>query len=332
MSIIPGNWTPFTFSVTPATAWWAITAAQANTAVTAIRNAFVAAVPGGGWSADGAAIEYVTVSGTNMAVISAQHTSGDRILFVVNGGGNIISGLNSDVGSAISAGAVGLAYNAGGAFSLAANTTNISISALFTDANQNRFSCLFENSNSTVSYTFHGAVQGRNVWITGQNSTASASQWSSAVLVGHDIIGQLVHSGDTSTQAQIRFGGVSATASNHGDTALTLGVAQVRAADGTTRRAARIFCVPLSAAAVQNVTSTSWVLNDIWVARDAGDISTTGIIANNGVKGRVDRGAAMLGPQAITNKVRVGPAESMMVHTNNGLCLGWDENAVAGIP
>jgi hypothetical protein len=332
MSITPGNWTPFTFSVTPAAAWNALTAAQANTAVTAIRDAFVAAAGSNGWSADGAAVEYVTGTNTNTAVISAQHTSGDRILFVVKGTGSAMSALNSDVGSNISNGAVGLAYNAGGAFSLAANTTNISTSALFTDANQNRFSSVFESNGSTVSYAFYGAVQGRNVWITGQNSTASASQWSAAVIVGHDIIGQLVHSGDTSTQAQIRFGGLSPTASNHGDTALTLGVAQVRAADGTTRRAARIFCVPLSAAAVQNVTSTSWVLNDIWVARDAGDISTTGIIANNGVKGRVDRGAAMLGPQAITNKVRVGPAQSMLVHTNNGLCLGWDENAAAGIP
>jgi hypothetical protein len=331
MSITPGNWTPFTFSVTPAAAWNGLSAAQANTAVTAIRDAFVAAAAAHGWSADGAAVEYAATTSTNTAVISAQHTSGDRILFVVKGGNANMSALNSDVGSAITTGAVGLAYNAGGAFSLAANTTNISTSALFTDANQNRFSCLFDNSSSTVSYAFYGAVQGRNVWITGQNSTASASQWSSAVLVGHDIIGQLVHSGDTSTQAQIRFGGLSATASNHGDTGLANGVAQVQAADGTTRRAARIFCAPLNTGA-QNVASTSWVLNDIWVARDAGDISTTGIIASNGVKGRVDRGAAMLGPQAIANKVRVGPAQSMLVHTNNGLCLGWDENAAAGIP
>jgi len=325
MSITPGQWNYTNVTVTPGAGWNGMSSALHADVVTALANG-IAAGSAGTWAAGTA--EQMTGAG-----------SGARVLLTGPGGATIMffSASTAVINAASVDAAVGAqhilaaSWNPGPPSVIAANT-NWSSTPHFTDPLDHRFSLFFSGISGTTPLLFHFAWQGANVWMATQFSSSTTAQWGNAVLAGPDIIEQTVHPGDTYRAAQIRFGADNASNLNSNHSTSGALCAQVRSADNSNRVIGGFAFAPLVSPTRQLQTSASWFLTDIWVVRDAGDLATTGVVPNNGVKGRIARGAAMMGPSGVSNKVRVGPAESMMVHTNNGLCLGWDENATAGIP
>jgi hypothetical protein len=326
MSITPGDWNIYEFDADWSGAWGGLSQAEMAAAIDGIANN-IATNSGGDWAVE-PAVTYGT--GTNLVRIrSITHTSGATLTFC--GARTNEVKLATNFHGPGGAGAFFGAFWSPGipALNPTTNINLVSTPFVLQNATNFRVHCVWNLSGAVNGIRCSFAWQGANVWFTTKTKSSAGTSWWNGFLAGPDMFEQTVHNGDTYRSGQFRLGSSDSAATTSHSTI----IGQCLNAAGTTRvelTAPRSLSIFQGTNALQDIASP-FALSDVWMIRDASDLNTTGVIANNGIKGRIARGALMFGPTIIGNGLRVGPPSNVMVHTNTGVLLGWDEDALTGM-
>lgn len=301
-----------------------------------------------GWSVATASTQYATATGvwarlthsSGPAVVIAATINNNYNMTQINAANNWDGvTINTTLGGATVRGRVWIAWQPTGVTAPSNDPGNATFFAASTDF---RFIPLVVTSNwsSTarrlhVLSTSEGALA-----IVSQQNTADGTSSANLLIAANDLFSVTPNSGDTYTAGMINITNTSSATTLTLATSLLAG--QCLNAAGTGRVAlntllSMVPCAvtsvggylagyPFGSIAPNQQAAAPYLSLPVAVSRDAADIATTGVAANQGIKGIINPYAIALVPTSAGAKTSLGGGN--YICWVNGICSGWKSTNV----